>query len=488
MTSLDRSTLKTKDVVEDIWASVGLPRSALASLRLPSADTIVFQSSYKISMLGQATIGASALAAAQYYALRNGLTKVPDVIIPLDHARLEFNSQSYQWQDIWADNPPNVELNTVGGLHKTADGYVRIHDLFPNHIDGTMEILGLPRDATREQVAGKVANWNAVELETRGTEEGKVAIYAQRTYAEWDALPQSGAIATEPILLEHLASAPRSVLPPTGSHNKALAGIRVVEFTRVIAGPVAGRTLAAHGADVLWVTSPNLPAVDFLDSDMSRGKRTIQLDLHKTAEKEKLLELLSTADVFLQGYRPESLATYGLSPGELVKINPNLIVANLSAFGPSGPWSKRRGFDSLVQTASGMSVSEAEHADNGETARMTPTQVLDHGSGYLLATGIMAALYRRATEGGSYRVDVSLAGTMKYLRSLGQYPGQEGFKCDPLPANIKQIPKQFIDLKQSGFGGQAMAVKHSAEIEGVEVGYEETPKPLGSDEPKWKPY
>lgn len=486
MASPDRSSFKTEDVVADIWAVVGLPSSALPSLRIPSADTLVFRSSYKISAFAPATIGASALAAAQYYALRNGLDKIPSVTVPLDHARLEFNSQQYQWLDIWAKTPPKIGINSVGGLHKTADGYVRIHDLFPNHVRGTMEILGLPQDATREQVASKTIDWEAVNLETKGI-EGKVAIYAQRTYAEWDALPQSSAIATTPILVQQIASGPKKVLlPTTPAHNKALTGLKVVELTRVIAGPVAGRALAAHGADVLWVTSPNLPDVESLDSDFSRGKRTIQIDLHKADEKATLLELLRTADVFIQGYRPESLAAYGLSPEELTNINPSIVIANMSAFGPSGPWSKRRGFDSLVQTASGMTVSEAAHAGEGQTARTTPVPALDHGSGYLLAVGIIAALYKRATEGGSYQVDVSLAGTMKYLRSLGQYPGREGFQCEPMPATIKEVPKQFIDVKESGFGGKAMALRHSASIDGVEVGYEGVPKPLGSDEPKWK--
>ncbi|KAJ4155856.1 hypothetical protein LMH87_001081 [Akanthomyces muscarius] len=487
MTSPDRSELTTSGVAEDIWTFVGLPSSALTSLHLPSADTIVLPSSYKIGVLAQATIGASALAAAQYYALRNNLHKVPDVTVPLDHARLEFHSQQYQSLDTWAQNPPDVGINKVGGLHRTSDGYVRIHDLFPNHVAGTMEILGLPRDATKQQVADKTIHWDAVDLETKGTEEGKVAIYAQRTCAEWDALPQSTAVATAPILLRQLHPGPTKVLPPTGTQNKALSGLKVVELTRVIAGPVAGRTLAAHGADVLWVTSPSLPAVPFLDSDMSRGKRTIQLDIRSAADKATLLDLLRTADVFLQGYRPESLAAHGLSPADLTDINPSLVVANLSAFGPGSPWSRRRGFDSLVQTASGMTVSEAEHADEGESARVTPVQALDHGSGYLLATGIMAALHRRATEGGSWRVDVSLAGTMKYLRSLGQYPGRQGFDgVEPLPASIKEVPGGFVDVKQSAVFGKAMALKHSARINGVEVGYDDAPKPLGSDEPKWK--
>lgn len=504
MASPDRSALTTKDVVADILTSVGIPLSGLSSLHLPSADTLILPSSFKIGVLAQSTIAAAALAAAQYHALRNNSQHIPSVTVPLDHAALEFDSQIYQWLDIWAENPPDTGLNKIGGLHKTADGHVRIHDLFPNHVAGTLEILGLPPDATREHVAEKTLAWKAVDLETRATQEGSVAIYAQRSYAEWDAHPQSLAVSPQPILIRQLAPGPRKILPPppptSASSSKCLQGLRVVEMSRVIAAPVAGRTLAAHGADVLWVTSPNLPDVPFLDSDMSRGKRTVQLDIRRSAaDRARLLELLRTADVFLQGYRPGSLAAHGLAPADLARVNPGLIVANLSAFGPSGPWSGRRGFDSLVQTTTGMTVSEAEHhaaaagqqQENGASdggARSMPVQALDHGSGQLLAAGVMAALQRRAVEGGSWVVNVSLAGTMKYLRSLGQYPGRTGFEGGDgtrRPANIREVPSQFVDVKESGFG-RAMALKHAASIEGVEVGYDEAPKPLGSDEPKWR--
>ncbi|KAK3055093.1 hypothetical protein LTS18_011865, partial [Coniosporium uncinatum] len=169
--------------------------------------------------------------------------------------------------------------------------------------------------------------------------------------------------------------------------------------------PVAGRTLAAHGADILWITSPKLPDLPALDRDLARGKRTIQLDVRDPNDKKKLLELIKGADVFIQGYRPGAVYAHSLSPSDLHTANPHLIYANMSAYGPNGPWSQNRGFDSIVQTCSGMNVSEAEHAGNGEPARPMPCQALDHASGYFLATGIAAAVYKRATEGGSYLVD-----------------------------------------------------------------------------------
>lgn len=154
----------------------------------------------------------------------------------------------------------------------------------------------------------------------------------------------------------------------------------------------------------------------------------------------------------------------------------------MCAYGTDGPWARNRGFDSLVQTCSGMNVSEAEHYGDNSPARPMPCQALDHTSGYFLATGIMAALYKRATEGGSYSVDVSLAGSMKYLRSLGQYDGKSGFECEDI-SRPEQV-EDLLETRESGFG-LLRAVRHSAQVEGLSVGWDLMPQPLGSDQPVW---
>jgi crotonobetainyl-CoA:carnitine CoA-transferase CaiB-like acyl-CoA transferase len=232
----------------------------------------------------------------------------------------------------------------------------------------------------------------------------------------------------------------------------------------------------------VWITSPSLPDLPEVDIDISRGKRTVQLDIKKLNDKVKLLELLRTADVFIQSYRPGSLAAQGLSTEELTSSNPDLIIASLSAYGSEGPWSQRRGFDSLVQTCSGINVADAERYGEGEAARVLPCQALDHGAGYFLATGIMAALYKRATEGGSYEVNVSLAGVMRYLRSLGQYEGKTGFERKDFKR--PEDAGEYLETRQTGFG-ELKAVKHAARIAGVEIGWKTMPKPLGSDDSTW---
>ncbi|KAL7904467.1 CoA-transferase family III domain-containing protein [Trichoderma velutinum] len=476
----NRQNFTALAVIRELWQGMGMPSSALDSLSLLDAsDSPAIPSSYKIGILAQSSIALSALAAAQIHAIRNRIP-VPRVEVPLKHAVIECKSERlYRLNGKPAPSPWGL----IGGLHQTSDGYVRIHDSFPNHGEGALELLGLPKSASRQEVSQETAKWASVDLESVSTLENRLAIYSLRSYQQWDLLPQSKAISNFPILLKKLgngcAGLPLHI--PEGS-DKCLRGLRVLEMSRVIAAPLAGKTLAAHGADVLWVTSPSLPDLPTMDRDFGRGKRTIQLDINKSEDLARLQELIKTADVFIQGFRPGSLASHGLSAEEIVKINPAIVIANMSAFGPTGPWSHRRGFDSLVQTCSGMNVSEAAHFGAGEAARPLPCQILDHAGGYLLATGIIASLYRQSVEGGAWQVDVSLASVMKYLRSLGQYPGSSGFQCNDY--ECAEDVEEYLEACRSGFG-RLEAVRHSATIDGCSVGWEIMPKPLGSDELKW---
>ncbi|KAL4949482.1 CoA-transferase family III domain-containing protein [Aspergillus filifer] len=479
----NRSGFSAIDSVKHIWDGLGLPSEYLSQLSLPG-EGLGLPSSFKIGHLAQASIGLGALLAAVIHAHRSS-SSTPAVTVPLQHAAIEFKSERLY---TLAGKPAPSPWGPVGGLHKAADGYVRLHDSFPNHRDGAKTLLRLPPTADRTQMASQIAKWRAIDLESAAF-DSKLVISALRTYEEWDVLPQARAIADFPILLRKLADGPPGFPEEMRSPNndKALRGLRVLELSRVIAAPLAGKTLAAHGADVLWVTSPNLPDLPTMDRDFGRGKRTIQIDLHSEEDTADFLRLLDDAHVFIQGYRPSSLAARGLSPEDLARRaqaqGRSIICANMSAYGPSGPWSNKRGFDSLVQTCSGMNVSEAEHYGKGEPARPTPCQALDHAGGYFLAAGIMAALYKQATEGGSWVVDVSLAGVMKYLRSLGQCEGDSGFQTRDYTCT-NDVPAEYLETRQTGFG-EMIAIKHSAAVEGVKVGWDVMTKPLGSDEKRW---
>ena len=430
--------------------------------------------------MAQASIALSALSAALVHATRNS-KPVHRVTVPLDHACVEFKSERFYTLN---DRPPSVDRSAIGGLHATSDGHARIHDGFAHHRNAALKILGLPEDATKQDIDSKIAEWKAIDLETEVFKRGAI-IVALRSPEEWDATPQGKAVKDFPISITKVGDAPKGVKSwLTPNAKKCLDGLRVLEMTRVIAAPVAGRTLAAHGADVLWVTSPNLPDLPALDIDTGRGKRTAQLDLNNENDKARFDELLQDADVFIQSYRSGSLAARGFS-AEAVASNSkhSIVYGTLSAYGSDGPWSENRGFDSIVQTCSGINVAEARANGQGEASRVLPCQALDHASGYFLATGIMAALYRQMLEGGSYKVEVSLAATMKYLRSLGQYEGRSGFECGDYDTQ-KDVPEELMESRQSDFG-MLKAVKHAASIDGVDVGWKRMPKPLGSDEAVW---
>ncbi|XEV07303.1 hypothetical protein FSHL1_012590 [Fusarium sambucinum] len=479
ITGVDRTSFLSRDIVNDIWRGLSLPPAALESLLLPGDEgKPALPSSYKIGSLAQSTIALSGLLAALIHAKRNN-SPVPKVIVPQKHAVIEFKSERLYVLD---GKPAPSPWGPIGGLHKTSDGFVRIHDSFPNHGYGALELLGLPLTASRIDVTKKTQDWASIDLESVGLER-RLAIYALRSYRQWDRLPQSKAIDDFPIALTRIASAPTGLSPRLlPGNDKCLRGLRVVEMSRVIAAPLAGKTLAAHGADVIWVTSPGLPYLPTMDRDFGRGKRTVHIDVNNVDDRQRLRELVKTCDVFIQGFRPGSLAAKGFGPDEVASLNPRIIYACMSAFGTKGPWAGRRGYDSLVQTCSGMNVSEAEHYGAGEAARPTPCQALDHAGGYLLASGVMAALYRQSVDGGSYRVDVSLAGVMKYLRSLGQYVDKTGFESNDYvkPSDVEE----YLETRQTGFG-EMRAVKHSVSVEGLEPSWDVMPKPLGSDEAKW---
>jgi len=479
--SVDRTQFTAKDAIKLIWCHLGLPEHALDDFSLPGTG-LGTPSSFKLGVLAQTSVTLSALAAALVHSHVNN-TSVPRVEVALQHAIVESDSHTFLTIDGKHLSSSRVP---IGGLHKTSDGHIRIHDGFLVHREGLKNLLGCPGADDRAKIAAAVANWTTLDLETAAIKAG-LAVAGLRSYEEWDLLPQASAISDFPInirkITDGLPSRSPSLNPGSG---KCLQGLRVVEIDRVIAAPVAGRTLAAHGADVLWVTSPNLEDQPSLDRDFARGKRTIRLDINDESDRAALDGLLSDADVFLQSYRPGSLARRGLSPEQLsARSKRSIICANLSAYGPTGPWSDRRGFDSLVQTCSGMNVSEAEHFGAGETARTLPFQALDSASGFFLAAGISAALYKQATEGGSYEVNVSLAGTMKFLRSLGQREGSSGFRCEQYKTQ-DDVPAEFLEERKSAFG-IIKGVRHSAKVEGVKVGWDIMPRSLGSDKAEWLP-
>jgi crotonobetainyl-CoA:carnitine CoA-transferase CaiB-like acyl-CoA transferase len=384
------------DMLADIWQLARLPAAALDRIAFSDAEPAL-PSSFRVGAVAQATIGAAGLAAAELWRRRGGTAQ--QVGVDMRHAAHEFLSEHLFTID---GGPPPGIFDKIWGLYQCGDGrWVRLHTNFEHHRDGVLQLLDC--DYSREAVAASLRAWKAQAFEDACAEVGAV-VSMMRSPEEWQEHPQCQALDQLPLItIEKIGEAPPRPLPPS---DRPLGGLRVLDLTRIIAGPVSGRTLAAHGADVLRVTAPHLPSNRALVIDAGRGKLSTHIDLRAEPGRETLRNLLREADVFTQGYRPGAIAQWGFAPEDAAEIRPGIVYVSLSAFGHQGPWSAKRGFDSIVQTASGINYAEGQAA-GVEGPKPLPCQALDHGSGYLMAFGAMAALMRRADVGGSWHVRVA---------------------------------------------------------------------------------
>ena len=456
-----------KIVLADLWRTAALDPGALDSIAFTGAEPVL-PSSFAVGTAAQATIGAAALAAGEIWRQRSGRRQ--HVGVAMRDAAIEFRSERY----LRVDHEPYAEYHDpIAGLYRCGDGrWARLHTNLPHHCAGLLKLLGVPHDKAAVQRA--LDGMRAEDLETAAAEAGLV-VTACRSFAEWDAHPQGQAVAKLPLFqIEPIGEAPPQPLPPA---DRPLAGVKVLDLTRIIAGPVCGRTLAAHGADVLLITAAHLPSMHPLVMDTGRGKLSASLDLREASARETLKGLLRETDVLVQGYRPGAIASYGFGPEEAAKIRPGIVYVSLSAYGHDGPWAKRRGFDSLVQTASGLNAAEAEAFGQNEP-RALPCQVLDHATGYLLAFAAMAALTRRAKRGGSWHVRCSLAQTGHWFRNLGRVAGTK--LPDPKFSDVRDR----LDDLPSGFG-TLTAVRHAAAMSDTPPRWVRPSVPLGADPARW---
>jgi hypothetical protein len=299
---------------------------------------------------------------------------------------------------------------------------------------------------------------------------------ALRSFAQWDASEPGRAIAGQPLFtITRIGDAAPRVLPPLDEQQRPLEGVRVLDLTRILAGPVGGRALAAYGADVMLVNAPYLPNIESI-ADTSRGKRSALVDLRDEAGRCAMDALLETGHVFVQGYRPGGLKELGYGPDAVAARHPGIVYVSLTAYGTQGPWKDRRGFDSLVQTATGINVAEAEAAGDPAKPRALPMQMLDQATGYLIAFGAAAALWRQQREGGSWHVQASLAQTGHWLRSLGRVAG--GFSVTP-----PQL-EPFLETTPSAWG-RLCGVRHSAQLGRTPARWSRSSERPGDSPPRW---
>lgn len=310
--------------------------------------------------LARSTVAVCALAAAELAARRAGSVGGPVERVRVDDGAVATAFLSERHLRVDGRAPTNFA--PLSRFWRTADGWVRTHANYPHHRARLLAALGLPADTGVDAVAAVLAERRAVEIEETVYAAGGLAV-ALRTPEEWAAHEQGAAIATRPLLTLDRTEGPGQVgarrLPAvSGSPLLPAAGLRVLDMTRVLAGPVATRTLALLGADVLRIDAPQLPESQDAHNDTGFGKRSVSLDLGDRADRATFDELLTAADVLVTGYRPGALEAYGLTPEALAVRRPGLVLAQVSAWGRYGPWHERRGFDSLVQVATGIAAVE----------------------------------------------------------------------------------------------------------------------------------
>jgi crotonobetainyl-CoA:carnitine CoA-transferase CaiB-like acyl-CoA transferase len=434
----------------------------------------VLPTPFRIGTAAAATLAASGLAAARLWEARTGRRQ--QVGVNLRHATASLRSGHYMRL---GDGKVSAARNTIMGVYPSRDGrWSYLHCNFPNHRAAALKVLGVAED--RDAVARAVATWNAADLEEAIIAAGGAGGMA-RTRAEWAKHPQAAAIAALPLL--EIVRIGDSAPEPLPSGDRPLAGIRVLDLTRVLAGPTCARTLAEHGAEVMKITAAHLPNLGYQEWDTGHGKLSAQLDLRDAAQVDILRGLVGEAHVFSQGYRPGSLAGRGLAPEELARIRPGLVYVSLCAFGHRGPWASRRGFDTVVQTVSGITIRQAQCVPGARPGpNFYPVSAIDYCTGYLMAFGAMVALLRRTQEGGSWLVRISLAQVGKWILDLGEVP----------EAALNGVPAEFTPSELDRWStvsqtpsGPLRHLKPVVELEETPPYWARPSVPLGYHPPVW---
>jgi crotonobetainyl-CoA:carnitine CoA-transferase CaiB-like acyl-CoA transferase len=453
---------------------VGWPESRASEVEITGPYDPVLPTPFRITETATATLAAVGLAVNDLWELRTGRRQK----ISIDTRRATASLRSGNYLKLNGERISN-ERNEIMDSYPTKDGrWSYVHANFPNHRAAALKVLGVPEN--HDAVRKAVAKWNALDLE-EAIIAAKGAGGMVRTIEEWKQHPQGKAVAALPLMeIIKIGDAPPEKLP---AGDRPLSGIRVVDITRVIAGPTCARTLAEHGADVLKISAQHLPHLGRQEYDTGHGKLSAWLDLRDEKQKEILRGLIKNAHIFSQGYRPGTLADRGFSPEALAKLRPGIVCVSLCAFSHAGPWQSRRGFDTVIQSVSGITWRQGEVFPGKEPGpQFYPVSAIDFLTGYLMAFGAMHALARRAREGGSWLVRISLAQTGRWLVERGQVPESE----------LKKAQKEFTPEELARWSMTSNVPEGKLQHLGPTLRMSETPPrwarptvPLGYHPPAW---
>ena len=430
------------------------------------------ESRHPVNSLASASVALVGVAMREFvrdaWAFKKGSFVEPEPAVVVDHTLVSswfstmFSPVGWELPSPW---------DPLAGDYSASDGWIRLHTNAPHHRARALEVLACA--PTREAVEAAVATWSAIDLETAIVEANGCAARL-RTEADWFASAEGDSLSTEP-LIDSILTPPGPASPRfAGTERAPLAGIRVLDLTRVLAGPVATRVLAGFGAEVLRIDSPDWdePAIV---PEMTLGKRAARLDLKSAAGAEVLRGLVREADVVVHGYRADALDALGFGDEELHALRPGLVTVALNAYGWEGPWENRRGFDSLVQMSTGIA-----HPGHDGAPTPLPVQALDHATGYLAAAAAIEGLREQLLfESGSARY-VSLARTARELVTARI----EGLRDETAARDAASRSKPAGSSIRTPWGA-ARLLPSPVRVGSATLRWSEPPRPLGSDKPRW---
>ncbi|WP_447749616.1 CoA transferase [Pseudomonas nicosulfuronedens] len=392
-------------LAERLWTAIGGQAERLSHLAFRSEGSL--PSAFFVTELAAASVASAGLALSEWLEPEAGsaTSLVVDRRLASFWFATSLRAQGWAPPDLW---------DAIAGNYRTRDGWIRLHTNAPHHRAAALRVLGTGND--RDQVATAVTAWDSEALEQAIVKEGGCAA-RMRSWDDWRQHPQGVAVAREPLVLRDIQQLSAPSLDIEIDRERPLAGLRVLDLTRVLAGPVATRFLAGFGAEVLRIDPPGWDETGVVP-EVTLGKHCARLDLRQPADQERFQALLASADVLVHGYRADALERLGFGADVRRTLAPGLVDVSLNAYGWSGPWRDRRGFDSLVQMSS--SIAEAGRAWRGEDQPVPlPVQALDHATGYLIAAAALRGLAERRRSGRGSRWRLSLARTAHCLLEAG---------------------------------------------------------------------
>jgi len=456
------ATPLARALLSSIWTALGGDPALPAQVTFTGAGRL--RSAFAVSDLAIASIAAAALGVAGY-------TGAPAASVRVD-GRLASLWFGWSFRTEGWTRPP--EWSPVSGDYQTADGWVRLHANAPHHRSAALTVLGVLPE--HEAVARAVREWRAHELEAEVVAAGGAAA-AMRSMAAWAAHPQGRAVMAEPLVWCGRTAAGPSPKPVSAS--RPLTGLRVLDLTRVFAGPVCTRVLAGLGAEVLRIDPPDWDEPGVVP-EMTLGKRCARLDARTSEGRQVLQALLGQADILVHGYRPGALDSIGLGAAQRERLRSGLVDVSLDAYGWTGPWVGRRGFDSLVQMSSGI-AEEGMRRFCADRPTPLPVQALDHAAGWIMAAAVLRGLAERRADGAmapGWTARTSLARVAALLSPTHGPHDLDGGLGAPAPADYGAMLEQTV-------WGPMHRLKPPFTVAGTPLRWDLPASPLGSAEACW---